>query len=107
MKDLQVPEFSTYEAEVDFWDNLDTADLMEDNGQWFRFETPHKRAIRVAILPEVAEELSQKAHAQGISIETLVNTDSINLHISVQCWAFHFHTRFARFRGHPYLPKHF
>ena len=33
MKDLQVPEFSTYEAEVDFWDNLDTADLMEDNGQ--------------------------------------------------------------------------
>ena len=40
LKDLQVPEFSTYEAEVDFWDNLDTADLMEDNGQWFRFETP-------------------------------------------------------------------
>ena len=48
MKDLQVPEFSTYEAEVDFWDNLDTAEFMEDDGQWFRFETPHKRAIRVA-----------------------------------------------------------
>ncbi|MDE0011646.1 MAG: CopG family antitoxin [Candidatus Poribacteria bacterium] len=73
MKALQVPEFSTYEEEADFWDNIDTADFMEDDGQWFRFETPHKRAIRVAILPEIAEELSQKASAQGVSIETLVN----------------------------------
>ncbi len=78
MKNLQVPEFSTYEEEADFWDNLDTADFIEDDGQWFRFETPHKRAIRVAILPEVAEELSQKAYAQGVSIETLVNTLLIN-----------------------------
>ena len=74
MKELQVPEFSTYEEEADFWDNLDTADLMEDDDQWFRFETSHKRAIRVAILPEIAKELSQKAQAQGVSIETLVNT---------------------------------
>ena len=73
MKALQVPEFSTYEEEADFWDNIDTADFMEDDGQWFRFETRHKRAIRVAILPEIAEELSQKASAQGVSIETLVN----------------------------------
>ena len=73
MKELQVPEFSTYEEEADFWDNLDTADFMEDDDQWFRFETPHKRAIRVAILPEIAEELNQKASAQGVSIETLVN----------------------------------
>ena len=73
MKALQVPEFSTYEEEADFWDNLDTADFMEDDEQWFRFETSHKRAIRVAILPEIAEELSQKASAQGVSIETLVN----------------------------------
>lgn len=74
MKALKVPEFSTYEEEVDFWDNLDTADFMEGDDQWFRFETLHKRAIRVAILPEIAEELSQKAQAQGVSIETLVNT---------------------------------
>lgn len=73
MKALQVPEFSTYEEEADFWDNLDTADFMEDDEQWFRFETSHKRAIRVAILPEIVEELSQKASAQGVSIETLVN----------------------------------
>ena len=73
MKALQVPEFSTYEEEADFWDNIDTSDFMEDDGQWFRFETPHKRAIRVAILPEIAEELSQKASERGVSIETLVN----------------------------------
>ena len=74
MKTLQVPEFSSYEEEADFWDSLDTADFMEDDGQWFHFETPHKRAIRVAILPEIAEALKQKAQAQGVSIETLVNT---------------------------------
>ncbi len=73
MKELQVPKFKTYEEETEFWDNLDTADFMADDGDWFRFDTPHKRAIRVAILPEIAEELMKSAHAQGISIETLVN----------------------------------
>ena len=52
MKALQVPEFSTYEEAANFWDNIDTADFTEDDDQWFRFETPHKRAIRVVILPE-------------------------------------------------------
>ena len=73
MNKLQVPEFKTYEEEAAFWDNLDTTPYMEDDGEWFRFETPIKRAIRVAILPEVAAELAQRAHAQGVSIETLVN----------------------------------
>ena len=54
MKVLQVPEFKSYEEETAFWDNLDTADFMEDDGEWFRFDTPHKRAIRVAILSETA-----------------------------------------------------
>ena len=71
MKALQVPEFSTYEEETAFWDNLDTADFMEDDGKWFRFDT--NQAIRVAILPEIAEELMKKARSQGVSIETLVN----------------------------------
>ncbi len=71
MKALEVPEFSTYEEEAAFWDNLDTADFMEEDGQWFRFDT--NQAIRVAILPEIAEELSIKAQSQGVSIETLVN----------------------------------
>lgn len=73
MSKLKVPEFNTYDEEAAFWDNLDTAPYMEDDGEWFRFETPNKRAIRVAILPEVAAKLSQRARAQGVSIETLVN----------------------------------
>jgi hypothetical protein len=56
MNKLEVPEFNSYEEEVAFWDNPDTAPFMEDDGQWFRFETPTKRAIRVAILPEVADD---------------------------------------------------
>ncbi len=73
MKKLHVPEFKNRAEEAAFWDNLDTADFMEDDGEWFRFDTPHKRAIRVAILPEIAEELMQNAQAQGVSVETLVN----------------------------------
>ena len=70
MSKLKVPKFKTYEEEAAFWDNLDTAPYMEDDKEWFRFETPKKRAIRVAILPEVARELAHRARAQGVSIET-------------------------------------
>ncbi|MFQ5641936.1 MAG: CopG family antitoxin [bacterium] len=73
MQEIKVPEFKAYEEEAAFWDNLDTADYMEDDDKWFRFETSMKRAIRIAILPELAGELSQRARAQGVSVETLVN----------------------------------
>ena len=73
MKELHVPEFKDYEEEAEFWDNLDTADFMRDDGEWFRFDSQHKRAIRIAILPEIAGELMQTAHEQGVSVETLVN----------------------------------
>ena len=66
MNQLQVPEFKTYEEEAAFWDNLDTADFMEDDGEWFRFETANKRAIRVAILPEVADELLRRVLATRV-----------------------------------------
>lgn len=73
MIELQVPEFKSYEEEADYWDNLDTGDYMEEDGEWFRFETPIRRAIRVAILPEVADKLIARARAQGVAVETLVN----------------------------------
>ena len=57
-----IPEFKTYAEEVAFWDNLDTADLMDDDGEWFHFETSENRAIRVAILPDVVNVLAQRAH---------------------------------------------
>ncbi len=65
MTKLDVPEFKTYEEEAEFWDNLDTAPFMEDDGEWFHFETLKKRALRVAILPELARELAQRARDQG------------------------------------------
>lgn len=42
MKSIQTPEFSSYEEEVDSGIILDTPDLMEDDGEWSRFET-HKK----------------------------------------------------------------
>ncbi len=52
MKELQVPEFICHRAEVAFWDNLETADFMEDDGEWFRFETPCNPAMAIRKLSE-------------------------------------------------------
>jgi hypothetical protein len=73
MKKLELPEFKTYEDEAAFWDNLDTAPFMEDDGEWFQFETVPKRAVRIAILPELAGELIQLSRKKGVSLETLIN----------------------------------
>jgi hypothetical protein len=81
MNNLQVPEFKTYEEEAAYWDNLDTSAFMEDDGEWFQFETPNKRAMRVAILPEIAGELIRQSRAQRVSVESLVNVLLIK-HIS-------------------------
>ncbi len=48
MKELQVPDFKSYQEEAEFWDNLDTADFMEDDREWFRFDTLHKQPVHVA-----------------------------------------------------------
>lgn len=69
MKTLRVPEFKSYEEEAAFWDNLDTADFIEDDGEWFRFDTPHRRVIRVAILPEIAEEPMQDTQVKCINCD--------------------------------------
>lgn len=73
MKSIHIPEFASYEEEAEFWDSLDTADLMEQGGEWLHFETPEPRAVRIAILPEIAQALEQRARAKGIAVETLVN----------------------------------
>lgn len=73
MSRIKLPEFTSYDEEAAFWDNLDTADLMEDDGEWFHFDVADERAVRVAILPDVVRPLAQRARAQGVSIETLVN----------------------------------
>jgi len=60
MKELQAPEFKTYEEETAFWDNLDTADFMADDGEWFRFDTcllytsPSPRDVEESRMPSSA-----------------------------------------------------
>ncbi len=73
MNELQLPEFKTYEEEATYWDNIDTADFMEDDGEWFQFETSTQRAIQVSILPQIANVLVQRARTQKVSVETLIN----------------------------------
>ncbi|MEJ5197612.1 MAG: hypothetical protein WHX53_01700 [Anaerolineae bacterium] len=58
MNEIKMPEFRTYEEEAAFWDNLDTADFMEEDGGWFHFEVLGERAFRVAILPDIARRLT-------------------------------------------------
>ena len=73
LKELDVPEFKSYEEEAAFWDQIDTADYMPDDDQWIHFDTPNQRAVRVAILPEIAKKLYGEAKLRGVSIETIVN----------------------------------
>ena len=55
MKRLAVPQFQSYEEEASFWDNLDTADFMEDDGEWFRFQTSQNHPIRDATVLDCRE----------------------------------------------------
>ena len=36
---IELAGFNNYEEEAAFWDNLNTADMMEDDGEWFHFST--------------------------------------------------------------------
>ncbi len=72
MSELKLPKFESYEDEAAFWDNLDTAEHMPDDGEWCQFETERKRAVRIAILPQIVEALTERARGQGVTVETLV-----------------------------------
>jgi hypothetical protein len=73
MSKIDLPEFKSYEEEAAFWDNLDTADFMPDDDEWFHFDTANQRAVRIAVLPSIAANLRRLANARGVSVETLVN----------------------------------
>ena len=48
MKQLAVAKFQNFEKEAAFWDNLDTADFMEDDGEWIRFQESQNQPIQMA-----------------------------------------------------------
>ena len=59
MNQLQIPEFQTYEEEATFWDNVDTAQFMEDDGEWFHFDTAYQRPVPIIDQsPTIVDSLS-------------------------------------------------
>ena len=73
MKEIDVPEFSSYEEEAKFWDNFDMSDYMEDDGKWLQVYTPNHPALKIAILSEIIGPLMEQAQAKEVSVETLLN----------------------------------
>lgn len=62
MNKIQLPEFKTYGEEAAFWDNLDTADMMEDDGEWFHFGVTDARTVGV-------EGEALTSHLFGLTLE--------------------------------------
>ena len=57
---------------ADFWDNHSLSDYW-DKTREAEFEVRAKRRHKVALDPEVYEQIEAQAQARGISPETLVN----------------------------------
>ena len=74
MKKLHVPEFSTYE-EAAFWDNLDTADFMEDDGQWFRFKNAIIRALKYFTNGDLSENARNLLEPLGYQSERTIDLE--------------------------------
>ena len=70
----QIPEdFGSIEAAADFWDTHSLADYWD---QTVEIEVDVRLERRIALLPleqGLAKRLSDAAHKQGLSVETLAN----------------------------------
>ena len=65
--------FKSVEAAADFWDTHDLADYW-DLTQEAHFEVDiQRRVFLTALEPQLAKKLTDVAHRQGISTETLIN----------------------------------
>jgi len=68
-----IPEFNTLKEIAEFWDTHSTAEYF-DVGEEVHFEVrTRKRQMRIALLPELREQIEAQAHARGVTSETLVN----------------------------------
>ena len=65
--------FKSIEEAAEFWDSHDLADYW-DLTREVHFEVDiQRRSFLIALKPELAKKLAACAHAQGVSIETLIN----------------------------------
>ncbi len=69
-----IPEhFENIEEAAEFWDNHDLADYW-DLTREAHFEVDiQRRVFMTALEPELAKRLTECAHKQGVSTETLIN----------------------------------
>jgi predicted HicB family RNase H-like nuclease len=70
----QIPQhFKSIEEAAEFWDSHDLADYW-DLTRKAHFEVDiQQRSFVVALEAELAKKLAACAHAQGVSLETLIN----------------------------------
>jgi hypothetical protein len=65
--------FKTITEAADFWDNHDLTDYW-DHTREAKFEVDIQRRVYLTPLePELAKKLTECAHKQGVSTETLIN----------------------------------
>ena len=65
--------FKNLEAAAEFWDNHDLTDYWDFTKE-VQIETDiQRRVFLTALEPSLAQKLTEVAHKQGISTETLIN----------------------------------
>ncbi len=68
-----IPEFHTLADMATFWDDHSTADYF-DLGEEVHFEVrTDERQRRIALMPELSEQIEIHARARGVTTETLIN----------------------------------
>jgi len=73
VKDPLPEEFETIEAAAEFWDTHSLAEYWEET-ESVEFEVDLTRRVYwVALEHELAEKVAERANAEGVSSETLVN----------------------------------
>jgi predicted HicB family RNase H-like nuclease len=70
----QIPQhFKSIEEAAEFWDSHDLADYWDLTREAHLEVDIQQRSFVVALEAELAKKLAACAHAQGVSLETLIN----------------------------------
>ncbi len=73
-QDALPQSFKTINKFTEFWDSHSTADYPEAFSEVKSKVTIHRRRYyRVALKSQIARRLTERAHAQGVTLDTLVN----------------------------------
>lgn len=73
----KIPEFASYEEEVEFWDSTSSEDIDPDELEWVTIERPSRplsSTFAVRFDPQTVEQLRALAEAKGVGVTQLVRT---------------------------------